>query len=147
VRVESRDIAHGYEVIGGRVQDLTDIDSSMAGAAGAHALLTTTADLSRFLRGLLAGKLFQRPETLAQMRAFVTTPNDNGRVGYGLGLERYVLPGNVEMVGHVGTTGGYRAFMFHLPAQGIDLAMVTTAPTDPMPVLVPALKVLLAEAS
>jgi D-alanyl-D-alanine carboxypeptidase len=143
----ARDVAHGYQVINGRLQDLTDIDSSMAGAAGGHALLTTTQDLSRFLRGLLAGKLFQRPETLAQMRTFVSTPNENGRVGYGLGLERYVLPGNVEMVGHMGTTGGYRAFIFHLPAQGIDFAMVTTAPTDPMPVLAPALKTLLADAS
>ena len=81
------------------------------------------------------------------MRTFVPTPNEHGRVGYGLGLERYILPGSVEMVGHMGTTGGYRAFMFHLPAQGIDFAMVTTAPTDPMPVLAPALKVLLADAS
>jgi len=142
-----RDIAHGYQVMNGRVVDLTDIDSSMAGAAGGHGLLTTTQDLSRFLRGLLAGKLFQRPQTLAQMRRFVTTPNEHGRVGYGLGLEHYVLPGNVEMIGHMGTTGGYRAFTFHLPASGIDFAMVTTAPTDPMPVLGPALKVLLAEAS
>jgi D-alanyl-D-alanine carboxypeptidase len=145
--VTGRDIAHGYQQIDGRVFDLTNVDSSMAGAAGGNALLTTTQDLSRFLRGLLAGKLFQRAETLAQMRTFVPTPNENGRVGYGLGLERYILPGSVEMVGHMGTTGGYRAFMFHLPAHGIDFAMVTTAPTDPMPVLAPALKVLLADAS
>jgi len=119
----------------------------MAGAAGGHALLTTTGDLSRFVRALLAGRLFQRPETLAAMRTFVPTPNDHGRVGYGLGLERYVLPGGVEMVGHMGTTAGYRAYMFHLPAQDIDLAMVTTSPDDPMPVLEPALKLLVAEAS
>ena len=81
------------------------------------------------------------------MRTFVPTPNDHGRVGYGLGLERYVLPGGVEMVGHMGTTAGYRAYMFHLPAQDIDLAMVTTSPDDPMPVLAPALKLLVAEAS
>ncbi len=142
-----RDIAHGYQVIGGRRRDLTDVDASMAGAAGGHALLTTTGDLSRFLRALLAGRLFQRPETLAAMRTFVPTPNDHGRVGYGLGLERYVLPGGVEMVGHMGTTAGYRAYMFHLPAQDIDLAMVTTSPDDPMPVLEPALKLLVAEAS
>jgi D-alanyl-D-alanine carboxypeptidase len=142
-----RDIAHGYQVIGGRRRDLTDVDASMGGAAGGHALLTTAGDLSRFLRALLAGRLFQRPETLAAMRTFVPTPDDHGRVGYGLGLERYVLPGGVEMVGHMGTTAGYRAYMFHLPAQDIDLAMVTTSPDDPMPVLEPALKLLVAEAS
>ena len=47
--------------------------------------------------------------------------------------------------GHDGA--GYRAFMFHLPAQNIDLSMVITSPADPSPVLFPALKVLLAAAS
>ncbi len=73
--------------------------------------------------------------------------NPIGLVGYGLGLERYVLPGGVEVLGHMGTTGGYRAFMFHLPAQDIDLAMVTTTPDDPTPVLMPALQHLVAAAS
>jgi D-alanyl-D-alanine carboxypeptidase len=142
-----RGIAHGYQLVNGRRVDFTDVDSSMAGAAGGHALLTTTTDLSRFLRALLAGRLLQRQETLAEMRTFVLTPNDHGRVGYGLGLERYVLPGGVELVGHMGDTGGYRAFMFHLPAQDIDIAMAINRPGDPMPVLTPALKLLVAEAS
>jgi hypothetical protein len=51
------------------------------------------------------------------------------------------------MVGHMGTTAGYRAFMFHLPAQHADFAMVTTSPADPMPVLIPMLQLLVAEAS
>jgi D-alanyl-D-alanine carboxypeptidase len=142
-----RDIAHGYMQVDGKLVDLTDVDSSMAGAAGGNALLTTTEDLSRFLRGLLAGRLFQHRETLEAMRTFLATPNDHGRVGYGLGLERYVLPGGVEVVGHMGTGAGYRAFMFHLPAQHIDFSMVTNSPGDPMPVLIPALKLLVAEAS
>ena len=62
-------------------------------------------------------------------------------------MERYVLPGGVEIVGHMGTTAGYRAFMFHLPAQDIDIAMVINTPDDPTPVLLPALKLLVAEAS
>jgi D-alanyl-D-alanine carboxypeptidase len=142
-----RDIAHGYQRMGGKVYDFTDVDSSMADAAGGQALLTNTADLSRFLRALLAGRLFQTPETVAAMRAFLPTPVDHGRIGYGLGLERYMFPGGVEMVGHMGTAAGYRAYMFHLPAQDIDIAMVTNAPADPSPVLFPALKVLLGEAS
>jgi D-alanyl-D-alanine carboxypeptidase len=142
-----RDIAHGYEVMDGRLRDVTKIDSSMAGAAGGHALLTTTKDLSRFLRALLAGRLFQRQETLDEMRALVAAEDPNGLAGYGLGLERRVLPGGVELVGHMGTTGGYRAYMFHLPAQDIDIAMATTTPGDPTPVLMPALELLVAEAS
>jgi hypothetical protein len=37
----------------------------------------------------------------------------------------------------MGTTAGFRAFMFHLPAQNIDFAMVTDTPADPMPILKP----------
>jgi len=142
-----RDIAHGYQRMGAKVYDFTNVDSSMADAAGGNALLTSTKDLSRFLRAALSGRLFQHPETAAAMRTFLPTPNDHGRIGYGLGLERYMLPGGVEVIGHMGTGAGYRAFMFHLPAQNIDLSMIITSTADPSPVLFPALKVLLAAAS
>jgi D-alanyl-D-alanine carboxypeptidase len=142
-----RDIAHGYEVIRGRLHDATDMDSSMAGAAGGHALLTTTGDLSRLLRAILGGRLFERSETLEAMRTFLPTRDSHGEVGYGFALQRYVLPGGVEMIGHMGTAGGYRAYMFHLPAHGIDIAMATTTPDDPMPVLAPALALVIAEVS
>ena len=142
-----RDIAHGYQRVGDKPYDLTDVDSSMAGAAGGHAMLTTTEDLSRFLRAVLAGRVFQKPETLAAMRTFLNTPDDHGRIGYGFGLERYVLPGGIKMIGHMGTTGGYRAFMFRLPAQHVDFAMVMTSPADPSPVLFPALKLMVAAGS
>jgi D-alanyl-D-alanine carboxypeptidase len=137
-----RDIAHGYELVDGRLHDMTEIDSSMAGAAGGNSMLTTNQDLSRFLRSVLAGRFFERPSTLAAMRTFVAGDQSDGRVGYGLGLERYVLPGGVEVIGHMGTAGGYRAFMFHLPAQRIDLTMVTNQPGDPSAALFPALEVL-----
>jgi hypothetical protein len=57
-----------------------------------------------------------------------------------------VLPGGVEMLGHMGTAAGYRAFMFRLPAQDIDIAMVINTPGDPAPGLIPTLKLLVAEA-
>jgi D-alanyl-D-alanine carboxypeptidase len=142
--VRGRDLAHGYEVVNGRLRDFSDVDSSVFGAPGGHTMLTTSADLSRFVRGLFAGKLFQHRDTLAQMRTFVPASDPDGLAGYGLGLERYTLPGGLELVGHVGETAGYRAYMFHLPAHHIDLVMVTTAPDDPMPVLTPAIKLLLA---
>ena len=138
-----RDIARGYEPVDGRLVDVSDIDASMAGAAGGHALLTSAQDLSRFLRATLSGRLFQRLETAKAMRTFVTAQDPDGLDGYGLGLERYGFPGGIQVVGHMGTTGGYRALMFHLPAQHIDLTMVINAPTDPTPVLLPALELLL----
>jgi D-alanyl-D-alanine carboxypeptidase len=138
-----RDIARGYEPVDGRLVDVSDIDASMAGAAGGHALLTSAQDLSRFLRATLSGRLFQRRETAKAMRTFVTAQDPDGLDGYGLGLERYGFPGGLAVVGHMGTTGGYRVLMFHLPAQHIDLTMVINAPTDPTPVLFPAVELLL----
>ena len=141
-----RDIARAYEHVDGALRDVTDVDSSMAGAAGGHALLTTTADLSRFLDSLLEGKLFRHRRTLRQMRRFVAAPSPEGQVGYGLGLERYIF-GGTEMVGHLGTTAGFRVVMGRLPAQRTTIVMVITTPDDPTPVLMPALQLLTGAAS
>jgi len=141
-----RDIARAYEHVDGALRDVTDVDSSMAGAAGGHALLTTTADLSRFLDGLLEGRLFRHRRTLRQMRTFVAAPSPEGQVGYGLGLERYIF-GGTEMVGHLGTTAGFRVVMGRLPAQHTTIVMVITTPDDPTPVLMPALQLLTGAAS
>jgi D-alanyl-D-alanine carboxypeptidase len=138
--------AHGYELLNGGLRDFTEVDPSMADAAGG-ALVTTTEDLGRFVRALFAGDLFDRAETLKEMRTYVKATDEGGMVGYGLGIERYVLPGGVEAIGHVGTTSGYLAFVGHLPAQDVDVAMVITNRDDPSPVLFPALELMLAEAS
>jgi D-alanyl-D-alanine carboxypeptidase len=142
-----RDIAHGYTPLGGTQRDITRVDPSMAGAAGGHALFTTTRDLARFNRALLAGRLFQRRATLKAMRAFLPAPEPYGRVGYGLGLERWVLPGGLEMIGNLGSAGGYRALVFRLPAQRTEVAIFINSDGDPTPALVPALKLLAARAS
>jgi D-alanyl-D-alanine carboxypeptidase len=140
--------AHGYELIGGELHDLADIDPSMADASGGHALVTTTEDLARFIDALLGGELFEHPETLEEMLSFVEASDENPYlVGYGLGIERYELPGGVEMIGHLGVTGGYMTYAGRLPAQEIDIAMVITSPGDPSPVLMPTLELLLGEAS
>jgi D-alanyl-D-alanine carboxypeptidase len=142
--------AHGYELLDGELRDYTDIDPSVAGAAGGHALVTTTKDLARFLDALLAGELFERPETLEEMLTFVDTtdaPAVPGEVGYGLGIERFEWPGGVEVIGHFGGTAGYLAVVGNLPAEGIDFSMVITAQDDPTPVLFPALEIMVAEAS
>jgi D-alanyl-D-alanine carboxypeptidase len=141
------DAAHGYEWANGKLHDVSDVDSSMVGAAGGNALVTTTEDLAHFLDALLAGKLFTRPATLKEMLTFVKATDVPGQVGYGLGIERYQFPGGVEAIGHLGTGAGYRAFIGRLPVQKIDIAMVITNPDDPTPVLIPALKLMLGEAS
>jgi D-alanyl-D-alanine carboxypeptidase len=131
--------AHGYELVNGKLRDASNVDPSMAGAAGGNALVTTTEDLSRFLDALLARKLFTRTGTLEEMLTFVKATDLPGKVGYGLGIERWEFPGGVEVIGHLGTGAGYRAFVGRVPAQKIDIAMAITAPDDPSPVLLPAL--------
>ena len=56
--------------------------------------------------------------------------------------QRYVLPGGLELIGHMGTGAGYRMLMFHLPAQHIDFTLAMNRPGDPMPVLVPMLQLI-----
>jgi D-alanyl-D-alanine carboxypeptidase len=139
--------AHGYEVVDGRFLDFTDVDSSMSGAAGGHALVTSTEDLTRFLGALLAGELFERAETLDEMLTFVEATDGPGKVGHGLGIERYELPGGGELLGHVGRTAGYLALVGSVPAHDLRIAMVINSPDDPLPVVMPALELMLAEAS
>lgn len=137
---------HGYGIIGGKVVDLTFIDPSMAGAAGGGALVTTVGDLVTFLTALRSGKLFKDPKTFAMMSDFVAAEGDGGRVGYGLGLERYLLPGGLEIIGHMGSTAGYRAGVFYFPSLDMTMAFAISVEADPMPVVLAALKVMAPEA-
>jgi len=126
------DHIRGYIPMGGQLIDATGIDPSMAGAAGGHALVTTDEDLTLFVDAVLAGELFQNIETLEEMMTFKETdpygmPSIPGveweYYGYGLGLEKWVLPGGVELIGHAGTTAGYTATVYYLPAQDITIAL------------------------
>lgn len=136
---------HGYGLLGGKVIDLTFIDPSMAGAAGGGALVTTAHDLATFLTALRTGELFKDPGTFAMMTDFVPTEGEGGRVGYGLGLERYVLPGGLELIGHSGGTAGYRSGAFYFPALDLTMTFAMSVQDDPMPVILAALKVMAPE--
>jgi D-alanyl-D-alanine carboxypeptidase len=107
--------AHGYVKVDDALVDLTRVDPSMAGASGGHALITTTADLSHFLRELRSGALFDEASTLETMLAFEPAhePQDP-LVGYGLGVMKFELDG-ASALGHIGTTAGYQGFMLYLP--------------------------------
>jgi len=140
------DHARGYHDVGGELVDFTGVDPSMAGAAGGHALVTTTADLVQFLDAVLAGELFQNAETLDEMLVFVDAPYMGGQVGYGLGMVKYMLPGGVEMLGHSGGTAGYRCLVRHIPAQGITISMaMTNMESDPTLILFSVLEMLINE--
>ena len=137
---------HGYGMIGGKVMDLTFIDPSMAGAAGGGALVTTVGDLATFLTALRSGKLFKEPKTFAMMADFVAAEGEGGRVGYGLGLEKYALPGGIEMIGHSGGTAGYRSGAFYFPALDLTMTFALSVEDNPIPVILAALKVMAPDA-
>jgi D-alanyl-D-alanine carboxypeptidase len=136
--------AHGYLALDGRTVDRTRIDPSVAGAAGGGALVTTVQDLSRFLHALLKGKLFRRRTTLRQMLAFAPAPDVGGQVGYGLGVEKRVIPGGVQAIGHLGGAGTYTAYIGRLRPLGVTISLALNWEDDPTPVLLPAVKLLAA---
>ena len=107
----------------GEVLVSPQVDPSMAEAAGGAALLTTTADLARFMGALMADDLFQNDESLKEMVAF-----DNNAanpllflVGYGLGMMRFKFPGDVEGFGHWGSAPGYNSVVAYIPDKEITL--------------------------
>ena len=69
-------------------------------------------------------------------------PDEGGQVGYGLGIQKYVLPGGLEMIGHSGGTAGYRSGTFYFPALDLSMAFAISVQGDPMPVILAALRVL-----
>jgi D-alanyl-D-alanine carboxypeptidase len=136
--------AHGYGELDGRRVDQTGTDPSMAGAAGGGALVTTVQDLDRFLHALLKGRLFRHRDTLRQMLTFAPAPDTGGQVGYGLGIEQRVLPGGVELIGHLGGTAGYTAYIGRLRPQGVTMSFALNWSDDPTPLVIPAVQALAA---
>jgi D-alanyl-D-alanine carboxypeptidase len=98
--------ANAYELF--PTGELIDVTSQVPGDP--DSIVSSTADLDRFFRGLLGGRLL-RPAQLAEMRRTVPVNADvepiwpGGR--YGLGLARRPLPCGGFYWGHDGGDAGY----------------------------------------
>ncbi|MFJ4685766.1 serine hydrolase domain-containing protein [Streptomyces sp. NPDC088789] len=91
----------GYDVIDGRLTDVTEWNMSDRFAAGD--LISTTADLERLLKGLLGGRLLPAP----LLEEMLTVPEvEAGDARFGMGFER-VTVGGVEFWGKSGSRPGY----------------------------------------
>jgi D-alanyl-D-alanine carboxypeptidase len=102
--------AHGYaEIDGEGWVDATEMNPSLDWAAGE--MISTTADLNRFLAALLDGELLS-PDALAAMRQTVETGNG---FRYGLGLQEFDLPCGVTIVGHGGELLGFLTYATAAP--------------------------------
>lgn len=114
--------AHGYFKLDTGPADVTVLNPSMAGPSGG--IVSTTADLTAFLRALLGGRLL-RPAELAAMQQ--TTEHGEGRT-YGLGLQRMDTPCGAFW-GHAGGIPGYMTMMLSSPDGGRQVA-ASTSPYD-----------------
>lgn len=99
---------HGYwaDAPGAPYEDITTMDPSIGWAAGQ--LVSTTADLGRFMEALLGGELLA-PTELAEMKETVRAPGFEVGPGwrYGLGLARHRLTCGVQAWGHGGDIQGF----------------------------------------
>jgi D-alanyl-D-alanine carboxypeptidase len=134
--------AHGYAALDGKTIDLTRVDPSFAGAAGACALVTNVHDLARFLDALFKGRLFRHRATLREMLDLAPAQGEGGLAGYGLGIEQYALPGGIELIGHLGGTAGYRSFVGRVRPLGVTMTFALNAEDDPTPLVIPAVQAL-----
>jgi D-alanyl-D-alanine carboxypeptidase len=112
---------HNYADINGDgkpddISDTFDESYQISGADGG--IVTTSADLSRFSRGLFKGELLA-PDTLEQMVSGGQEGSD-----YGLGLEVSNNPSLGQDLGHTGGVTGWKAKMSYFPEQ--DTTVVVT---------------------
>ncbi|MEU4448238.1 serine hydrolase domain-containing protein [Actinosynnema sp. NPDC050801] len=118
--------AHGYIRAGGQVVDITEINPSVAYAAGE--MISTTADLDRFADALLDGRLL-RPAQQEQLTSVLPITG-----GYGLGIEERELPCGVKVWGHSGGIPGYASLMVSTADTKTRLTVSVTSAPDPGPV-------------
>jgi D-alanyl-D-alanine carboxypeptidase len=102
---------HGYEVAPGVPPDDVSgvINPALAWASGG--IVSTAADVNRFFRAYVGGRLFGSAELEAQrrFRPGASSPPGPGRNAAGLGLFRYRTSCGT-VYGHTGSFPGYRLF-------------------------------------
>ncbi len=137
--VECPDCAHGYISMDTGMLDGTNIDPSMAGASGGHAMISTPEDLTRLLKQLRAGALFDSSATADMMFAFQPAVDaQTHQTGYGLGMMQLESEGEI-VIGHLGGTAGYSGFMFYIPSTDRYVSGFINIMGDPEPVLTPVI--------
>jgi D-alanyl-D-alanine carboxypeptidase len=105
--------------------DVTEIDPSWAWGAGT--LVSDAADVSRFYRSLLSGRLLELG-LLEEMRTTVADPEGGGE--YGLGIVRVQTPCGAFW-GHEGALPGYVTWA--LTTENAQRSVVLAVTMNPMP--------------
>jgi D-alanyl-D-alanine carboxypeptidase len=107
---------HGYDVSSAaRPEDVSEV-IGMSGVWASGGIISTPADMTRFIRGYAGGRLYGRP-IVEQQRQWVegaSEPAGPGRNSAGLALFRYQTRCGV-VVGHTGNTLGYTQLIAATP--------------------------------
>ncbi len=82
---------------------------------GGGGLVTSARDLALFIRHLLQGRVYRKPETLEAMLGAEIASNQRG---YRMGIERITVAGKSGW----GHTGFWNTFAYHFPAEDITIA-------------------------
>ncbi|WP_073816204.1 serine hydrolase domain-containing protein [Kitasatospora sp. CB01950] len=117
--------SHGYLPLPDGPADITELNPSMAGAAGE--LISTTDDLARFDAALLGGRLLP-PAQLAEMTTTVAA-DEQPPTRYGLGLMQLRLSCG-DVWGHPGGIHGYVTYLFG-DRSGTRQIAISANPYDP----------------
>ncbi|HVK25470.1 MAG TPA: serine hydrolase domain-containing protein, partial [Actinokineospora sp.] len=113
--------AHGYSRVGGAPVDVSRLNPSVAWAAGA--IVSSTADLDRFLAALMTGRLLPEAQLAEMLR---TSPE-----GAGLGIFETPLPCGGSLWGHDGQIPGYSAMAVSSRDGRTRVEMSVTSAPDP----------------
>jgi D-alanyl-D-alanine carboxypeptidase len=105
--------------------DISEQNPSLYGAQGA--MISTTADLDRFITALFRGRLLP-PARLNDM--FTIPAAASGPFRYSMGLLAYTFPNGVTVWGHTGETPGYVSGIFATRDLARTLVFAYT-PTEP----------------
>lgn len=122
-------MAHGYEVVDGRREDVTAEEPSGSYMAGS--LISTGEDLTAFIGALLDGRVVA-PGELQEMTDTVDWPLHGPAFGYGLGLASIDLGCGVTVWGHGGDLAGYHSIVAAAPgkpAVAVTFTQVTPGAT------------------
>ena len=116
---------HAYDSAGGPLTDISQQSPTLYGAQGA--MISTTADLNRFLTALFRGRLLP-PAELNDMFTIPTVAS--GQFRYGMGLLSCTFANGVTVWGHTGETPGYASGIFATRDLSRTLAFALT-PVEP----------------
>ncbi|WP_261719998.1 serine hydrolase domain-containing protein [Streptomyces sp. FZ201] len=118
---------HGYDVTPGEpTEDVSEL-ISMSGVWASGGIVSTPADMTRFVRGYAGGRLYGRP-VVKQQRAWIegaSEPAGPGKNMAGLALFRYQTRCGV-VLGHTGNTPGYTQLIAATPDGRKSLTFSTT---------------------